>query len=442
MKRWKAVVGAGFLTLSFLNLPHAVAATVNYSFTNATATGANGPTQSNVNAAYSGTSLASSVTVVGGFQKWTVPTTGTYTFTVAGAAGGPSSAATSYRGGRGAVVTATKSLTQGQVLTILVGQSGDGSGSSGAGGGASFVSFDTSTSTNLIVAGGGGGLRCNTSSNAGDADTSTAGSGKAPSSYNGVPTSWVSNTVAGSFGTSNTIAFPLLGTISSAYTTLGYGAPAAYGSNGDGGAGWNGNGFDDSYGSTVAQKLSGSATGGSTSSASVGGFGGGASGAGNSCGGGGGGGYTGGNGGAAAGGGGTWVDGFTSVSVALDTRTFYGGGTPVHGYVTISLPAQVAGFAFGATSYNGLYRQNLTVTATLTFPVTGGDGKVVFYANKKRIPGCQAIQSVNNVATCTFKPSLHGAIAITATWIPTNPAYDPSTSGPVPAFITKRTNTR
>lgn len=442
MKRWRARVGAACLALSFLNLPHAIAASVDYAFTNATATGANGPTQSNVNAAYSGTPLASSVTVVGGFQKWTVPTTGTYTFIVAGAAGGPSVSATSYRGGRGAVVTATKNLTQGQVLTILVGQSGDGTGSSGSGGGASLVSLDTSTNTNLIVAGGGGGLRCNTNSNAGDADTSTTGSGKAPNSYGGVPTAWVSNTMAGNFTTSNTIALPLRGTGSTAYTTVGYGAPAAYGSNGDGGAGWYGNGFDDSYASTIAQQLSGSATGGSTGGSSVGGFGGGASGGGNSCGGGGGGGYTGGNGGAAAGGGGTWVDGFTSVSVTLDTRTYYGGGTRVHGYVTISLPAQVAGFGFGATSYNGLYRQNLTITATLTYPQTGGDGKVVFYANKKRIPGCQAIQSVNNVATCTFRPSLHGALAITATWIPTNTAYDPSTSGPVPAFITARTNNR
>ena len=58
-------------------------------FTNASATGNTGPTQSQINSAYSGTTLDGKVTVnTQGIQEWTVPYTMTYTIEAWGPEGG------------------------------------------------------------------------------------------------------------------------------------------------------------------------------------------------------------------------------------------------------------------------------------------------------------------------------------------------------------------
>ena len=59
-------------------------------FTNAGATGRYGPTQSQINSAYSGDHpLAGKVTInTQGIQEWTVPQSGSYTIEVWGAKGG------------------------------------------------------------------------------------------------------------------------------------------------------------------------------------------------------------------------------------------------------------------------------------------------------------------------------------------------------------------
>jgi hypothetical protein len=131
-----------------------------YTFTNAGATGRTGPTQVQVNAAYSGSSLAGAVTInTQGIQEWTVPVTGNYTIAAYGAQGARS-------GGLGAAITGTFSLTQGSVIKIVVGQMGiDGTTSGttytgGGGGGGTFVmkSPYNNAASILVIAGGGGGL--------------------------------------------------------------------------------------------------------------------------------------------------------------------------------------------------------------------------------------------------------------------------------------------
>ena len=132
-------------------------------FTNAGATGQNGPTQTQINTAYDGTTLDDDVTInTQGIQEWTVPATGTYTFEVYGAQGGRSylyGTSSWHDGGKGAKAVADFSLTQGDVLKIMVGQQGveyaradRGAG----GGGGSFVVLSSGT-TLLMAAGGGGG---------------------------------------------------------------------------------------------------------------------------------------------------------------------------------------------------------------------------------------------------------------------------------------------
>ncbi len=127
-------------------------------FTNAGATGREGPTQAQINSAYSGTDLDGKVTInTQGIQEWTVPITTSYTIQAKGAQGANG-------GGHGATMTGTFDLTQGDVIKIAVGQVGvsstDCSKCGGGGGGGTFVikaPYNTDASV-LVIAGGGGGL--------------------------------------------------------------------------------------------------------------------------------------------------------------------------------------------------------------------------------------------------------------------------------------------
>ncbi|PLW92156.1 MAG: hypothetical protein C0592_12210 [Marinilabiliales bacterium] len=139
-----------------------------YNFTNCGVTGRTGPTQNDVNTAYSGTNLYGFVTITTqGIQEWTVPTSGTYKIEVAGAQGGGTN------GGLGANMQGEFSFTAGETLKILVGQEGEaltGSRYDYSGGGGSFVT--TSTNTPLIIAGGGGGAEIAGVGSAGQVGTS------------------------------------------------------------------------------------------------------------------------------------------------------------------------------------------------------------------------------------------------------------------------------
>jgi hypothetical protein len=118
-------------------------------------TGTTGPTQTQCDGIYLGTTLEGDVTVSSGIQYWTVPASGSYEIVAAGAAGGTNTDH-SHIGGYGAEMIGTFSLTGGDVLAIVVGQEGSDGGEDAGGGGGTFVYNDT-TGTLLIAAGGGGG---------------------------------------------------------------------------------------------------------------------------------------------------------------------------------------------------------------------------------------------------------------------------------------------
>ena len=173
-----------------------------YAFSNATfqacgAVGRLGPSLAQMQSTYSGYSWASNtayLNMVGsGIQKWTVPATGYYRITAAGAPGGGGSdwfsGTSSYdssgnqgKPGAGIIVSANFWLSSGDILYILVGQKGvdtqiNGPGgfgpsdTDGGGGGGTFVALRVADSTQsqyyltadsayvqpVIVAGGGGG---------------------------------------------------------------------------------------------------------------------------------------------------------------------------------------------------------------------------------------------------------------------------------------------
>lgn len=141
-----------------------------FTFTNASASGHRGPTLNGCLTAYN-TASNSWLTntsyfnvTTEGIQQWTVPSTADYDITVAGARGGVNTQAISWiSGGYGAVVKTRITLTQGTILSIVVGQTGSnrGSGPTGnycgaAGGGGTFV-YNSSSFDYYAVAGGGGG---------------------------------------------------------------------------------------------------------------------------------------------------------------------------------------------------------------------------------------------------------------------------------------------
>ena len=148
--------------------------TFTHTFTNAGATGPNGPTLSQIQSAYSSTSWASDTSKLNmttqGYQTWTVPSSGTYKFTIRGAMGG--SGLGSGRGGYSRYVIGQVALTVGEKLIFAVGQAGSrivsylshaqhsphGGHHAGSGGGGTFVVRENGGShIPLLVAGGGGG---------------------------------------------------------------------------------------------------------------------------------------------------------------------------------------------------------------------------------------------------------------------------------------------
>ena len=287
-----------------------------HTFTPCSATGPTGPSLANCISAYSSSTFEDNViyfNVSSGIQFWTVPTSGSYTITAAGAKGGRGSQGL---GGTGASITGTFSLTQGAKLRIIVGQSGTdyvyNAGWNGGGGGGSFVqnNDDLNATGILVIAGGGGGggyYSNGTNLNAVTTNASQPG-------WNGNTASSLNNPASSGNGGFN---FNLAGA--------------------GGGGGFSGNGGSTSGTSCGALGGVGGSSfssGGSGATGSyAGGFGGGGSG--DWCvypGGGGGGGYSGGSGGydyGSGGGGGSYNSGTSQTNLAASNDAT--------GFVTITL---------------------------------------------------------------------------------------------------------
>lgn len=267
-----------------------------YTFTTAGITGRTGPTLVNCQTAYAGqpwlTDYFSMTTQ--GYQRWTVPATGSYQVTVAGSRGGRVTGQT-YTSGLGAIVKGTVQLTAGDVLEIICGQFLDTTNTGAisnyyglGGGGGSFLN-NTTTSSLLFAAGGGGGASFYQPSNpqgynGGNGQTTTAGG------TGGVAGSNVGGT-AGSGGLIYTQTNQYKGGAGGGWlgngkngdnTSLPTGPGATYGG---GGAGYSGGFIGGTYGNSWSNP--------STYASTYGGFGGGGGGNGIICGGAGGG-YSGG----------------------------------------------------------------------------------------------------------------------------------------------------
>lgn len=312
-----------------------------HTFTPCGATGPTGPSLANCISTYSSSTFEDNVSyfnVTSGIQIWTVPTSGSYTITAAGAKGGRG-----YQGvgGIGSSITGTFSLTQGAKLRIIVGQSGtDNASLNGGGGGGSFVqnNSDLNATGIFVIAGGGGGggyYVYATNVNAVTSNSSQPG-------WNGSANSSLANPSSSGNGGSN------------------------FSNSGGGGGGFSGNGGSSGHAGSCSNAcgVGGSAFkngGAGGPGTNAGGFGGGASGDWhNMTGGGGGGGYSGGSGGyyyGGGGGGGSYNSGTSQTNLAASNNAT--------GFVTITLatvPDNTAPTFTSSSSFSAA--ENIATSAT------------------------------------------------------------------------------
>lgn len=116
------------------------------------------------------------------------------------------------------------------------------------------------------------------------------------------------------------------------------------------------------------------------------------------------------------------------VPSAFKFQVFIGTVAPSASTLSISAPS------------TSIYRNSSTITATLG--VAGSDGKVTFYQNGKRIPGCINVQSSGLVATCNWKPTNKGSTKLTAVLTPTSSGYLSSNAPTIQSLVTARTTRR
>lgn len=392
-----------------------------FQFTNASATGRNGPDQTQVTNAYAATSLAGQVAInTQGIQEWVVPSSGNYQIDIAGAAGGAGLVGS---GGNGAYLSVKVSLTSGTRLAIVVGQTGSSYNASnsfpgGSGGGGSFV-YKVSDNSYIAVAGGGGG---GASSSTNLLTTQTTAHGK----YDTTTASSVSITAG----------YLALGGVSGggggrSNRNIYYGGPGA-GVNSDGATsnggqgrsrvnGWLGGGGNGTF--PVAGGFGGGGASGSETASSYGWSGGG-------------GGYS---GGAAAGNGGSSDGQYGGGGSSYYTGVLLNGSTGTnsgHGYVTFTqLAPPTVGISI-AGSVTTVPKGNVVVLSA----TTDNAGKVVFFADGKKIPNCVNINASVGTVTCNWKPAVQKVVKVYSSLV-INGAVAAS-SGVISISVTRRTGTR
>lgn len=355
-----------------------------FTFTNATATGRIGPTLTNCRTAYTacGAVWAKNpdyFTVLGsGVQLWTVPATGYYQATVAGAVAGDSGFWwTSRIVGKGRTVTGIVALERGKKLGLVVGQMGinfKSNSNGGGGGGGSFV-IDATTGVPLLVGGGGGSSGYNGAG--GDGSISIIG-GDSVNAKGGT------NANGGQAPNGGQAGRPGVG---------GNGSFLPGVENGGGGGG--------SFISNIYTSTAGLGGNAGSAAAGEGGFGGGGgggglNGGGSAASGGGGGGFSGGAGGSPGGGGGSYVTVFASGVSMTDTNSGHGYirftllGTALPSSVILSDLASTAmvRYDFGMQFFNGTFVDlgpsgiNLTINTPLLQSIYNvsvpGSGHVYF----------------------------------------------------------------
>jgi hypothetical protein len=96
--------------------------------------------------------------------------------------------------------------------------------------------------------------------------------------------------------------------------------------------------------------------------------------------------------------------------------------------------------ALNPASTSAIFRAANYIVATVNT-----SGRVDFKLQGKILAGCRNLSTSGSgpyTATCTWKPSLHNAVVVTASFRPSGAGFMNSTAAPLNLFIAKRTNTR
>lgn len=337
-------------------------------------------------------------TYLNGLGGWKVPANlpTIELFVVGGGGGGGNNVGAGGAGGGGYYVT-NVAVSAGDLIPIKVGYGGAGGRNTAAGSltydGTNLMNGQSGDSSTVTVgaatflggAGGGGRTYWNTNYCNGSGTPSTWSIAGTGSGSGGTPST---GGLGGSPSSTQVTANGSGGFQNSVTGTLRY-----YGSGGGAGGGWGGtvagtgadskggNGSATTYGANGAA-LSGAGGGGGTSGCAIGGNGG-------------------------------------------------------SGVVYLSMATYTAGTS-ALTS--ATFRTGNSLVVTVNYP-----GKVIFYAQGKRIGGCINIATVGSgpyTVTCNWKPATRGAVTVTGIYTPTaSPANTLALSwGKV--FVTNRTNTR
>lgn len=87
-------------------------------------------------------------------------------------------------------------------------------------------------------------------------------------------------------------------------------------------------------------------------------------------------------------------------------------------------------------SGSAIYRTPSTINATASVV-----GKITFYANGKKIPGCVAIIA-NLSAQCVWKPSIRGTVILTQIFSPSSNVFSSASSTPISVTVGNRSGSR
>jgi len=157
----------------------------------------------------------------------------------------------------------------------------------------------------------------------------------------------------------------------------------------------------------------------------------------------------------------TFLESRTVASSAITSTTLFSGLTPLTTYrvgvvakgdginytdsaqsalssITLSAGATTVSVTLSPVSNRVVFRKSSTLVAT----VSGTNGRVTFFENKKRIVKCISLPTTSFSASCTYKPSSRGSISLTARFIPSAGSFTSSDSSVLLVFSGARTDAR
>jgi len=157
----------------------------------------------------------------------------------------------------------------------------------------------------------------------------------------------------------------------------------------------------------------------------------------------------------------TFLESRTVASSAITSTTLFSGLTPLTTYrvgvvakgdginytdsaqsalssITLSAGATTVSITLSPVSNRVVFRKSSTLVAT----VSGTNGRVTFFENKKRIAKCISLPTTSFSASCTYKPSSRGSISLTARFIPSTGSFTSSDSSVLLVFSGPRTDAR